>query len=163
MNDLLENWQALLHYFYIHCVLMRVSANSKSWAQFITSSHQRSFISQTTLQHIVYANSISAFLKLPAPGSFADQEAKLVFLGTGKWEGPIAKCLLVEALEPSHVYQKKDIEVILTTDARVLSHGFLAAAETQTKVVGNIDPRTWTSLKTSSNVKIDFSGSKLLL
>ncbi len=160
-GDLFENWQCLLHYYYLHCILNRMKANSLSWIHFLKSTYKKSYLSSAVMDHIKIANSLSDVLGVPGPAVFKEKVMNFIFLGKGLWSGAVSECLFFENLDADIVYSNKRGQIIFTQDSRVLSHGFLAAAETLSKVVGNIDPETWSSLQSAARVTIDFENGFL--
>ena len=157
MNDLFINWQCLMHYFYLYCLMYRAKSNHDSWIRFLKSTYDKSLLGSFALEHIKLANIISEKIGVPGPGSFNEKFDQLIYLGKGIWVGKISECQFMETLEAKTVYSTSKEQIIFTRDSRVLSHGFLAATETLTKVVANIDQETWSSLQLATHVNIDFS------
>lgn len=161
----LRNWQSILHYYYLFCLLQKVKAEQKSWIAFLKSQERKDFLSRFSQAHLHIAQVLSQNLGSAQAGEFkmpttaATTEFQQIFLGNGVWQGPLSNCLFVESLEPKHIYEnsyQKILGPILSKDHRVLSHGFLAAAETGTKVLGGLSEANWTALNSASYVKIDF-------
>lgn len=148
------NWQYIFHYYRLYLMLNKIHcADKNSWIEFLNDEHKKLPFIKT---HLHFANLISHTLGLDTHKQTIENHHTQILLGQGKGQYSISEdCYFCEKLTPELVYNSTK-SLVLTKDNHILSHGFLAASETKTVVIGNLSDAEWDEYKKSKYLEIDF-------
>jgi hypothetical protein len=134
-SKIFNNWEYLFHYFKVFCMMKKLEPTAQSFATFLATSGESSWLSGIVKKHLELANYYRASETFdPMKAGIAGQGP--IFVGKGTYSGVVGIDIHVcEEISLDLIYRKERPKIILTKEVGVLSHPVLASVENGVSLV----------------------------